>query len=56
MGMHIISVCNQPPGPTQPTALRATGNDYQLKCGNVLQLGIERQEGSFHSCIDVGGR
>ena len=39
MGGHTISVCNQPPRPTQPPTICGTGNEYRLKCGDALWLG-----------------
>jgi len=40
-GGHTTSVCNQLLRPTQPPTLCETGNEYQLKCGDVLRLGIK---------------
>ena len=33
------SASHQPPRPTQPSTLSGAGNEYQLKCGDVLLLG-----------------
>jgi len=48
----IISVCNQPPTPTQPGNFFASRrNEYQPKGGDAVQLG---SKGRYGSC--VGGR
>jgi len=32
----------------QPTTLSGTGNEYQPKCGDALQMGTKGRYGSFH--------
>ena len=42
-GAHNISVCNQPPMPTQPPTLCWTENEYLTKCTDALRLGNIRR-------------
>jgi len=37
----------KPPRPTQPPILSEAGNEYQPKCSDALQLGINGRYGSF---------
>ena len=46
LGGQITSVTNQL-RPTEPPALSRTGNEYQPKCGDALQLGVKA--GKVHS-------
>jgi len=39
--------------PTQPPTLSGTGNEYQPKCGEDLQLGSKGRYGSFHLWINI---
>ena len=39
--------------PTQPPTLSGTGNEYQPKCGDALQLRSKGRYGSFHLWINV---
>jgi len=43
----LLSVCNQPLRPTQPSTLNGTENEYRLKCGDALQLGCKGRYGSY---------
>ena len=46
----------KPPRKTRPPTHSGTGNEYQPKCGDALQLGVKGRYGSFHLWINVGGR
>jgi len=41
LGVHTISVCNQPSRPTQPPILCGTGNEYRSKCDDALRLRVK---------------
>jgi len=54
MGDHLRWINNlKPPRPTQTPSLSGTGNEYQPKCGDALQLGSKGRYGSFHLWINV---
>jgi len=40
-------------GPTQPSTLSETGNEYQPKFGDALWLVSKGRYGSFHSWINM---
>jgi len=43
----------KPLGPTQSPTLGGTGNEYEPKCGDALQLGVKGRYGSFHLWINI---
>jgi len=51
--VRVISVCNQPLRPTQPSTLSGTENEYLPKCGDALRLGSKGRYVSFHLWINV---
>ena len=50
---NTVSVCNQPPRPTQPPTLSRMGNEYQPNGCEALWLGSKGRYGSFHLWINV---
>jgi len=45
---YTVSVCNQPPRPTQPPALSGTGSEYRPECRDAVRLGSKGRYDSFH--------
>jgi len=44
---------SMPLRPIEPPSRGGTGNEYQPKCGDALQLGTKGMYGSFHLWINV---